>query len=163
MSKAVNIRTLDTVKTVTFSLDTAAYGSGDLIADTQEIDAAVVGKGGLVILNSVTLIDEADQKVALSLVFLNASTSLGTENSAPTMTDANITANALGCVTFAATDYVDLGGAAVATKAGIGLLLLAASTTDSLYVGIVNGTGTPTYGEDDLVAKLGFLRVEGQP
>ena len=163
MSKAVNIRTRDVVKTVTFSVDTSAYASGDLIADTQEIDAAAAELGGVVILQSITLIDEADQKLGLYLVFLNASTSMGSENSAPNMSDANVTATVLGQVAINALDYLDVGTSAVATVSGIGLVLQAASTTDSLYVAVVNGSGAPTYAADDLVAKFGFLRVEAQP
>lgn len=149
----------DVVKSVTFSVDTNAYASGDLIADTQEIDGAVVGVGGVAVLDSITLIDEADQGVALYLVFLNASTSMGTENSAPNISDANATAKILGHVAIAATDYVDVGGAKVATKSNLGLVLQAAATSDSLYVAIVNSTGTPTYAADDLTALFGLRRA----
>jgi hypothetical protein len=153
-------RNLDLVRTVTFSTDTGAYASGDLVADTQEIDAAVVGMGGAVILETITVTDGADQKGILYFVFLNAATSLGTENGAPDITDAEAAANVLGVVSVVAADYVDLGGAAVATKAHIGLMLQAASTTDSLYVGLVGGTTTPTYAADSLTVKFGFVRVE---
>lgn len=155
------LATADVVKSVTFSVDTSAYASGDLIADTQEIDGVGFGWKHTVVLDSITLIDESDQKVALSFVFLNASTSLGTENSAPNISDANATAAVLGQITFAATDYVDLGGVAVATKANLGLVLQTGAATDSLYVAIVNSTGTPTYGAaDDLTGKFGFRRTE---
>lgn len=157
---AVDVRNKDKVCTVSFTTDTSAYASGDLIADTQEIANAVVGHGGVVTLESVTLCDEADQKAVLWLVFLNASTSLGTENSAPNISDANIGDLIIGHVAVAAADYVDVGGGSVACIRNIGLKLQAASTTDSLYVGIVNSTGTPTYAADSLTARLGFSRHE---
>lgn len=160
MSQAVDVRNKDVVKSVSFTTDTSAYASGDLVADTQEIANAVYGLGGVVTLDSIVLTDGADQKVALYVVFLNASTSMGTENSAPNISDANVASKIIGHVAIAATDYVDVGGAGVATIKNIGLKLQAASTSGSLYVAIVNSTGTPTYAADSLVGKFGFSRVE---
>lgn len=64
----------------------------------------------------------------------------------------------IGWVPVATTDYVDLGGAAVACVRNVGLLCQAGGSTTSLYVAGVNGTGTPTYGASDLVIQLGFMR-----
>jgi hypothetical protein len=89
-------------------------------------------------------------------VFLAANTSLGTENAAPTVTDANAE-NVLAIVPMAATDYLDLGGAAFGTKECSVSLKLASGQT-SVWVAIVNATGTPTYAAADLIAKFGFLR-----
>ena len=69
--------------------------------------------------------------------------------------DANAAAAVLGHVDIVATDYVDLGGCAEATKQCAIELKTDAAT--SLWVAIVNSTGTPTYGASDLVAKFGFL------
>lgn len=160
---ASNIMTQDKVLAVSLTTDTVPYASGDLVADTQVIDNAAVGPGGTVVLNSATLIDGADQKVALYLVFLNGDTSLGTENLAPSISDANAASSVIGMVPIAVTDYVDLGGVAVATVDGIGLLLQATPTSADLYVGVVNSSGAPTYAADDLTLKLGFLRVEQYP
>lgn len=158
--QVVDISTLDAVKTLTFSTDTSQYASGDLIANTQELPLAMARTGMPVTLMSVVLTDGADQKAAVTLVFLSDSTSLGTENVAPNISDANVRDKVLGSVSVPAANYVDLGGASVATVTGIGLLLQGAATTKSLYVGIVNGTGTPTYGAADLTVKFGFYRNE---
>lgn len=147
----------DEVITLTFSTDTSAYASGDLIADTQELTRVFSDeKESVVVLKSITLLDKADQKMALWLVFLNANTSLGTENAAPSIADADAE-DILAVIPIATSDYVDVGGAAVATKE-CAIALKAATATTSLWVGIVNSTGTPTYGASDLVGKFGFLR-----
>jgi hypothetical protein len=141
---------------VTLSLDTSAYASGDILADTQSIANAVRVNAGRALLQSVTIIDEDDQGVALTLYFLSANNSLGSENAAPSITDANAR-DILGWVDFGTADYKDLGGSKIACKTGIGLLLEAASASTTLYVAAVNGTGTPTYTASGLKLKLGLI------
>jgi hypothetical protein len=146
---------------LTFSVDTSAYGSGDLVADSQELVAVGNRDGQVVVLKGIRMVDKADQKVALHFVFCDASTTLGTENSAPGISDANSTI-AVGKVTVAATDYVDLGGAAVMSKE-VNLPLKLAATSTSLWVAIVNDTGTPTYAAADLVATFYFDQSPARP
>jgi hypothetical protein len=147
----------DIVVTVTATLDTSQYASGDLLFDSVEVANAVRANGGHALLSSITVIDKADQKAAFTLLFADTSTDFGTLNSAPDPDDTE-TATVIGFVKIETTDYVDLGGASVACKVGIGLQLKAGGSTTSLYIAGVNGTGTPTYGASDLVVKLGFLR-----
>lgn len=68
-----------------FTLDTSAYSIGDVLTDTLEIDNMVRVNDGTGIFTSVTLIDEDDQGVAMTLVVLDANVSLGTKNSAPSI------------------------------------------------------------------------------
>lgn len=146
----------DIVVTVTPTLDTSAYASGDLLFDSTEAAAAARTTGGATLLESVTIIDKADQKVAFTLVFANAATDFGTANSAPNPDDTE-TATIVGHVAIAATDYLDMGGASVACIRNLGLLMQTSGTT-SLWIAGVNSTGTPTYAASDLVFYLGFLR-----
>lgn len=139
---------------VTLSLDTSAYASGDLLADTQNFTGVRVA-GGRALLQSVTVIDEDDQGAAFTLFFLSANNSLGTENSAPSISDANAR-DILGWVDVFTSDYKDLGGVRVASVKPIGLELKAASGSTNLYVAAVNGTGTPTYSAAGLRLKLGL-------
>lgn len=139
---------------ITLSLDTSAYDAGDVLADTQTITNAVRVTGGRAILQSVTVIDEDDQGVALDLYFMSTSRSLGTENSAPNISDANAR-DILGFVAVASGDYKDLGGVRIATVRNIGLLLEAAGGSRDLYVGATTG-GTPTYTASGLKLRLGF-------
>lgn len=141
---------------VTFSLDTSAYASGDLIADTQEIAGACQFNDIPGVLQSVHLIDEDDQKVAVDLVFFDANVSMGTENNAPSITDAN-GRNCLGVVSIAAADYKDFGGVSVATKDSIGKVVKPAAGTRSIYVAIVSNASTPTYTASGLRGRFGFL------
>lgn len=148
----------DIVVTVTPTVDTSAYTSGDLLFRSVEIPSAVRANGGTCILQSVVLLDKADQGVAMTLVFANANTPFGVPNSAPNPTDAGA-ATVLGHVAVATGDYVDLGGSKVAYITNLGVLMQADASATSLYVAGINSTGTPTYGAaSDLVFKFGFLR-----
>lgn len=147
----------DVVVTVTPTLDTNAYASGDLLFDSTEVAAAVRANGGHAILESVTIIDKGDQGVAFTLLIANAATDFGTLNSAPDADDTEC-ATVIGWAPVATSDYVDLGAAKVACIRNIGLLLKAGAATTSVWVAGVNGTGTPTFGASDLVVQLGFLR-----
>lgn len=147
----------DIVVTVTPTLDTNAYGSGDLLFDSTEVANAVRVNGTCAVLQSVTIIDKADQGVAFTLLIADTNTDWGTLNSAPDADDTEV-ATMIGWVPIATGDYVDLGGAKVACVRNIGLTLKAGAATTSLYVAGLNGSGTPTFGASDLVIKLGFLR-----
>lgn len=144
-----------TVLDVTLSLDTSAYADGDVLADTQSLANAVRLAGGRAVLQSVMLIDESDQKQGLDLIVLDANNSLGSENSAPNISDANAGA-ILGRVPITAGDYYDLGGVSIANVNGVGLMLKAAASSTTLYVGAIS-RGTGTYGATALKLKLGLL------
>ena len=141
---------------VTFSLDTSAYGSGDLIADSQVITNACPSEDVPAVLHSVVIVDEDDQKSAIDLVFFDANVSMGTENSAPSIADANAR-NCLGVVSIAAADYKDFGGVSVATKDAIGKVVKPASGTRNVYVAIVSNASTPTYTASGLRGRFGFI------
>jgi hypothetical protein len=56
-------------------------------------------------------------------------------------------------------DYVDLGGASVATKSNLNLMMRAPGDSTNLALAAVITTGTPTFGATDLVIKLGFRQL----
>lgn len=142
---------------VTLTTDTAAYASGDVIADTQIVAAAVRANDAKGVLHSVTIIDQDDQKALLYIYLLSANVSMGTENSAPSISDANALEILGPPVAIAVADYYDLGGVSIAGKDAIGKVVKPATGTDDLYVAVVNGTGTPTYTASGLKLRLGFL------
>lgn len=147
------------VYTVTFSLDTSAYASADLVADTQAVSTTAFDQeGGTIVVDSVVILDEDDQGVALNLVFIQDSTSLGTENAAPTITDADAR-KIIGVVPIATGDYLDIGGSKIATVRNVGLTLKAASGSQALYVAIVNGSGTPTFTATGLQAMIAVRQL----
>ena len=141
---------------VALSTDTAAYASGDVIADSQVVAACVRANDAFGVLQSLTLIDEDDQGVALTVLFLDANVSVGTENAAPSITDVNAR-NVLGWVSVATSDYVDLGGVRVAFKSNLGMVVKPATGTDDIYVAVVNGSGAPTYSASGLRLRLAFI------
>ena len=145
----------DTI-TITCTVDTSAYASGDVLFDTQEIAGAVRVNGDTCILQSVHVIDIDDQGKEMDLIFFNAATSLGTENSAPDIDDSDVLTT-LGKVNISADDYIDLGANRIATVQGIGLVLEAGAATTSLYVAGIT-RGTPTHSATGLTIKFGLLR-----
>lgn len=144
----------DTYLTLTPTLDTSAYASGDTLFDATELASVGRTSGGNVVLQSVTVMDKADQKIALTLYFFDRSVTFGTANAAPSISDAD-TFFYMGHIDIAAGDYDDLGGAAVAVVRGLGLQMK--PNTTSLYVAATTG-GAPTYGASDLKFGFGFLR-----
>jgi hypothetical protein len=147
----------DIVVTVTPTLDTNQYASGDLLFDSTEVAAAARANGYCTILQNITIIDKDDQGAAFTLLIANAATDFGTLNDAPDPDDTEA-ATVIGWVSVATTDYIDLGGAKVACVRNLGLALQAGGAATSLYVAAMNGTGTPTYTASGLVIQLGFLR-----
>lgn len=132
--------------TLTFSLDTSAYASGDLVADSQEITGFFRTPDALAEIISVTLVDSDDQTAsAYTLVFMTTATSLGTENSAPNISDANLLLGFPRQLPIASGDWVDWGGAKVATVRSVGLGLKGGGVSASVWVGLINGAGTPTF------------------
>jgi hypothetical protein len=142
---------------VTLSTDTSAYGSGDLIADTQQLDAFFNKADGRGVINSITIIDREAQAAKLYLVFHSTTTSMGTENGAPNISDANAAAGIQGVITVETTDYITISGTSVACIKNIGLPVKAVSGTDDLYISAVNATGTPTYAATSLNLRIGAL------
>jgi hypothetical protein len=139
--------------TVTPVLDTNAYADGDVMGSTTTVASAVRVTGGRCVLQSVTVVDEDDQGTAFDLLFFGVTQSLGTDNSAPNISDANAR-DFQGHVSILAGDFIDLGGVRVATKTGIGLVLEA--TTRDLFLGLIS-RGAPTRTASGLKISLGLL------
>lgn len=147
----------DIAVAVTCPIDNGnALDAGDVIFDKTEIAGAARTSGGMTILQSLTVVDGDDNTAAaMTIVFLKASCTFGTIDSAPSISDADAAAYFAGSVVIASTDWIDLGGCKVATKAGIGLAM--APTATSLYVAAF-GAGTPTYSTGKLTMNFKFLR-----
>lgn len=145
---------------VTLSLDTSAYASGDLLADAQAITGAALASGNPVELVSLLCIDEDDQKVAFDVYVTSSSATWGTENSAPSIADADAR-SIQAIIPIAAADWKDLGGVAVAQPRlaqNIGVVCETSGST-ALYVAVVNGAGTPTFTASGVRLVFGFRQV----
>lgn len=151
------VQASDRQNSVTFAVamttDTSIYASGDLIADTQQLDAFFNKTDGKGVINSITIIEKDAIGAAYYILFHRTSTSMGTENSAPNISDANAAAGIQGIVAVATSDFVTVSGTKIACIKNIGVPVSAVSGTDDLYVSILNATGTPTYagGTIDLI------------
>lgn len=145
------------VRTLTLSLDTSAYTAGDVLAATQELPEVVKQLDGGAYIDSMTVIDKDDQGAAFDVYVMNANVSMGTENSAPNISDANAEA-ILGKIAVATGDYSDLGGVKVATIKNLRIPVVPATGTSSLYVAAVNGAGTPTYTAAGIVLRFGIVQ-----
>ena len=146
---AVQTRIVD----VTLSPTTAALSASEVIADTQELFGFFREADRPGTIRSLCLIDSDDNKAAIDIYFLSANVSLGSENDTLAITDANA-AEVLGFIAVSTGDYKDLGGASVAFKQTI-MPVRPNSGGVHLYVGAVNGAGTPTYTATGLKLRIG--------
>lgn len=123
--------------TLTLSLDTGVYAANEVLADTQTLASAMRVNGGSGWLSSLTVLDEDDQGGDLTVVFLRADVSLGTENSAISITDAD--ARQIMCtLPVLSSDYTDLVNSQVASLTNSGCELESASDSTSIYVGVLS-------------------------
>lgn len=118
------------------SLETSALADGDVMCSTTEVTGAFSVNDGTGVIQSIQVLDEDDEGIAFDLVFLSANQSLGTANSAPSISDANAR-DILGRVRVNASDYIDIGGAKMATLTGIGLGVKSGSGVDDMWVGAI--------------------------
>jgi len=145
------------IKTVTLSLDTAQYGSGDLLAAPQEIaDACPGGRGA--ILHSLVVLDKDDQGGSLEFLFTSSSVSFGTENAAFAISQAS--AGAIQArVPVASGDFTDYGSFRYAqygpTATGMGGMLK--STGSSLWLGAIS-RDTKTHSASGIIVQVGLVR-----
>jgi hypothetical protein len=141
--------------TVTMTMETTALDAGDVAAATQEVANMTSIPNYPMVLQSLVIVDPDDQKAALTAVFFKSNVALGTEDSAPNLSDAN-SLHCLGFVEIATTDYKDFGGTSVATVKNIGLPVIPATDTCSIYMALMC-TATPTYAGGALTVHLGFI------
>lgn len=142
--------------TVSMTTPTDAQDVGDVVADTQVVTNATGAINVPAILDSLTIIDADDQKAILTAVFFSANTSLGTEDGAPNVSDAN-SLTLLGSVEFVVADYIDVGGISYATKKNIGLMVSPAVGTRDIYMALYTpATSTPTYASGVITCRLGL-------
>ncbi len=136
-------------------LDTAAYSSGDVIAETTEIQKAMRFDGGTGQLSTLTLIDVANQGAALDIWLLSSPAVMGTKNSAPSLNAAGAR-EVLDIVRVSALDYVTANSMKVACLRPMSKLR-ADQGSKSIYYAIVSNGSTPTYGAADaLMLRFGI-------
>lgn len=167
---------IDDVITVTPTLDTNAYASGDRLGSIHTItnafrnlnrdfdpvtatDSANQKKSGKCVLQSITVIDQAKQSQPFTIMFFSSSPTVASaDNAAIDISDAEMIAKCIGVVSFDAT-YLALAGNSVATKTNIGLILKQSTSAANqhLYAVVVIG-GAATYAASSLQFQYGFYQ-----
>lgn len=154
-ANAIPVKALDDVITIDCTVDTSAYADGDVLFATQEVAGFSTAADITSILQSVVVADVDDQGIGIDLIFFNADTTLGTENSAPDIDDTEAQ-TIVGRVQVGAGSFYDLGANRVACVYGIGLPMKAGTGGSIWMAGIARGA--PTYAGGHIFIKLGVLR-----
>lgn len=134
-----------------------AYHAGDNIGGILTLTAAARVAAIGTTLTRLSVLDAANQKAQLELLFFSANpaASTFTDNAAPVI-HANDVAKFVGRITVYASDYLVVGAKAVACIANIGLAMIPAAT--SLFCVILT-PGTPTYAAtSDLGISMAFYQ-----
>lgn len=135
---------------VTPTITAGAYSAGDAVGGLMTF--ANAGSGAMLKIISVVVIDKGDQKAALNLFLASSSFTATADNDPINISDSDA-AKSIGCISIATGDYVDVGGASVATKQ-VGFIGYVDSSDTSLYGQLIT-TGTPTYAStSDLIVQL---------
>ena len=142
---------------VTPTLDTNAYAQNDVLFNFTAVD---LGQGSPVrgTLNAFTFLDKDDNGNQVSVFISDSSSaSLGTVNSAVSITDADA-ASILGYVDTGAT-YEDLIASKIIRPSAFSPIGFD-SSTGSIYVGgVLRGSATPTHTASGIVLRL-YLTIE---
>lgn len=137
--------------------DTAIYASGDVLFTATVTGNLMRVNDGKAILKSLQIIDKDDQGIAMDIYFFSSAVTFGAVNGVPSISDADL-ATCLGYVSVATGDYKDLGGARIATKNALDIILKAVSGAKTIYVAAVTQGGTPTYTAAGLTLRLGVIQ-----
>lgn len=138
-------------------LDTNAYAANDVLFVATEVKGVFGRTGQARALHSVVVLDGDDQNADFDLVFGNATFTLGTINSAVSISDTDA-AKLIGHVSLlAASDATDLVNSRFYSRSAIGLTLRPTYGSGSLWVAGILRSGTPTYSASGMKMKLGFL------
>ena len=142
---------------VTPVLSTGAYAQNDVLFDFTDVD---LGQGSPVrgTINAFTLLDKDDNGNQVSVFVSDSSTaSLGTVNSAVTITDADA-ATILGYVDTGET-YEDLIASKIVRPSAFAPIGFNSSTGSIYLGGVLRGAVTPTHTATGIVIRL-YLTIE---
>lgn len=144
--------------TPTITVSTSpAYTAGDSIGGKITLANAVRVSGGTGILESIMVLDRANQKAAIDIIIFDADPSAATITDNAAFVFSTDDLKVLARIPVATTDYVTYNSKATANIKAIGALLKAASGT-SLYAAVVT-SGTPTFAATtDFQLRFGILQ-----
>lgn len=157
-AEAVPVSGSTDILSPSITVSTSAYSANDVVGGKITVPNAMRVSGGTGILQSLCIIDKANQKAALEILIFDSDPSSGTytDNGAFTW-NATDGAKLIRRISVAASDYATFGTAAIADISPGGKVLKATGSKN-LYAVIVT-TGTPTYAATtDLAVRWGILQ-----
>lgn len=128
----------------------AIYASGDQVGPgSSRIASALGATAGISLLQSIIIVDAANQKAAIDFVFWSAQPTVATLDNAPfAVTAAEAQAKYLGFVSVLTTDYASTTTLGLGTKKDIRMHVQSLADTSNpgrdLFVSLIV-RGTPTY------------------
>lgn len=128
----------------TIGIDTAIYAVDDLMGGANALTRTQSPRGTLII-NAVSVVDQALQNSPLLIVFYtDTTTGVGTNNSPINIADVALRSTCRGVVPIGSSDYVTTASNSFANKTGINIILPSTGTLSPGFFLICKGT--PTYG-----------------
>lgn len=134
----------------------AAYSIGNAVGAKRTIAGAVL-TAGTGILESIVLLDRANQKAGMTLFIFNADPTNATITDKAAFVFSTDDQKVIAQISIAASDYVTTNNKAIAVKSGLAIALKASAGT-TLYAALVT-TGTPTFAAtSDVQIEYGILQ-----
>jgi len=135
-----------------------AYTAGDAVGGKETLTAALRTSNGTVILESLVLLDRANQKQPMEVIIFDADPSAATITDNTAFVYSTDDLKVVARISIAATDYVTLNSKAIANLRGLGVAIKGNDSSTSLYAALVT-TGTPTFAATtDIQLSFGFLQ-----
>lgn len=122
----------------------SAYTAGDSIGGKLTLTGAVAAPGGTSLLQSVMLLDRANQKPQGTILIFDSDPAAATLTDKTGFVFSTDDLKVVAAVPVVSADWVTINGKAVATLANIGRLVKAAAKQTTLYAAFVT-TSTPTF------------------
>jgi hypothetical protein len=145
------------IKDTTAVSTSPAYTSGDAVGAKRTLANAVTVAGGTAILESIMILDRANQKSDLEILIFDSDPSGATITDNAAFVYSTDDLKVIARIPVSAADYVTLNSKAVACLKGLGVVLKANGGT-SLYAAVV-AVGTPTFAATtDLQVIFGLLQ-----
>lgn len=142
---------------VTQTTNASAYEAGDAVGGKITITNAMRVSGGTGILQSIDIIDKANQKAALEVLIFNADPSAATITDDTAFVYSTDISKQIARISVAASDYVTINSIATVSLGGLGKIVKANGSAN-LYAAIVL-VGTPTYtSTSDIIITFGILQ-----
>jgi hypothetical protein len=150
-----------TGESAVFELDltipAGSHSNNDILADTQLISSEVFKASGrgIVIWQSLSVLDLDEQDTTLDVFLLRSNTSMGSEGASPSITGTNAK-EIVAEWQVESKDWRDLGTSARTEYQNIGTVIKALTGSRSLYIAVIaRGSHSATNG---MHVKLGFIQ-----